>query len=209
MLQTFLEMSLSEWIQLGGLTLLFIVIFLECGTLIGVFLPGESLLFVTGLSCKIGVLEKPLSAVLITAFLAGILGTLFGYYTGAKSRYKLIHKKDDWLFKRRYFAKTKLVFRRYRGRSLLIGRFFPVLRSVLPIFAGIVRMHFGWFLAYSLLGMSVWSQSFVLLGYWLGEVMPEIKDYFVYAVAGLLAISIVPPLLKYVLQFLRKGKMVG
>jgi membrane-associated protein len=78
---------------------------------------------------------------------------------------------------------------------------------VLPIFAGIVRMHFGWFLAYSLLGMSVWSQSFVLLGYWLGEVMPEIKDYFVYAVAGLLAISIVPPVLKYVLQALKKKKV--
>jgi membrane-associated protein len=128
----------------------------------------------------------------MVAFVAAILGTFFGYYVGAKSRYALIQKPDTFWFKRSLFAKVKLFFSKYRKLSLLIGRFFPVLRSLLPIFAGIVRMHFGYFVVYSLLGVSVWAFGFVLLGYWCGDTFPEIKQYMAYSLLSLAIITIAP-----------------
>jgi membrane-associated protein len=179
-------------IRFGGLSLFFIIIFLESGTLIGVFMPGESLLFVAGLSCRLEIWKHSLWTILLVAFVAAILGTFFGYYVGAKSRYALIQKPDTFWFKRSLFAKVKLFFSKYRKLSLLIGRFFPVLRSLLPIFAGIVRMHFGYFVVYSLLGVSVWAFGFVLLGYWCGDTFPEIKQYMAYSLLSLAIITIAP-----------------
>jgi membrane-associated protein len=183
-------------LEFGGLTLFFLIIFAESGTLIGIFLPGESLLFVAGLSCRLELWHHSLPTLLLVAFLAAILGTLFGYYTGAKSRYTLIHKKDSLFFKRSYFAKAKLFFRKYRSLALLIGRFFPVLRSLLPIFAGIVRMNFRDFALYSLGGISIWALSFVLLGYWFGNVFPEIKAYVGYSLLMVVLITVAPLLRK-------------
>lgn len=199
--------DLQQWltpeyiVQFGGLSLFFWIIFLESGTLVGIFMPGESLLFVGGLSSKLALWHHSLTVLLITAFLAAILGTYFGYYTGAKSRYALIEKPDTWWFKRSLFAKVKLFFRKYRSLSLLIGRFFPVLRSLLPIFAGIVRMDITQFSLYSFAGVSVWSFSFVLLGYWCGDVFPEVKDYIVYSLVMIVLISIAPVLRKVVKSF--------
>jgi membrane-associated protein len=184
-------------IQFGGLTLFFLIVFLESGTLIGVFMPGESLLFVAGLSCRLGLWNYSLLIILFIAFLAAILGTFFGYYVGAKSRYALIQKPDTFWFKRSLFAKVKLFFSKYRRLSLLIGRFFPVLRSLLPIFAGIVRMHFGYFTLYSLLSVSVWSFTCVALGYWCGDTFPEIKQYMVYSMLGLVLITAIPLVKKF------------
>jgi membrane-associated protein len=183
-------------VQFGGLSLFFWIIFLESGTLVGIFMPGESLLFVGGLSSKLGLWHHSVTLLLIIAFVAAMLGTFFGYYTGAKSRYALIEKPDTWWFKRSQFAKVKLFFRKYRSLSLLVGRFFPVLRSLLPIFAGIVRMNFTYFSLYSFIGVLIWSVSFVLLGYWCGDIFPEIKDYLGYSLIGLAIISIAPVLQK-------------
>jgi membrane-associated protein len=183
-------------LEFGGLTLFFLIIFAESGTLIGIFLPGESLLFVAGLSCRLELWHHSLPTLLFVAFIAAILGTLFGYYTGAKSRYTLIHKKDSLFFKRSHFAKAKLFFRKYRSLALLIGRFFPVLRSLLPIFAGIVRMNFKNFALYSLVGISVWALSFVLLGYWFGNFFPEIKAYVGYSLLMVVLITVAPLLRK-------------
>jgi membrane-associated protein len=183
-------------LEFGGLTLFFWIIFAESGTLVGIFLPGESLLFVAGLSCRLELWHHSLEILLLTSFLAAILGTLFGYYTGAKSRYALINRKEGLFFKRRHFARAKLFFRRYRSTALLVGRFFPVLRSLLPIFAGIVRMHFGYFAAYSLTGIAVWAASFVLLGYWCGNVFPEVKDYVAYSLLIVVLLAVLPVLKK-------------
>jgi membrane-associated protein len=207
MLQDLQNFLTPEYIiQFGGLTLFFCIIFIESGTLVGIFMPGESLLFVAGLSCRLSLWNHSLFIILIIAFSAAMLGTFFGYYTGAKSRYSLIKKQDSTWFKRRHFARVKVFFRKYRRLSLLIGRFFPVLRSLLPIFAGIVRMHFGYFTLYSLTGVFVWSIGFILLGYWCGDVFPEIKAYMSYSLIGLAIISIVP-LVKKILPE-KKGKVV-
>ncbi len=187
-------------LEFGGLTLFFWIIFAESGTLVGIFLPGESLLFVAGLSSRLELWHHSLPILLATSFTAAVLGTLFGYYTGAKSRYKLIQKEDGLFFKRRHFARAKLFFRRYRSTALLIGRFFPVLRSLLPIFAGIVRMHFGHFSAYSLTGISIWSLSFVLLGYWCGDVFPEVKEYVGYSLLMVVLITLAPLIRKIKLR---------
>ncbi len=193
MLQDLQNFLTPEYIiQFGGLTLFFCIIFIESGTLIGIFMPGESLLFVAGLSSRLGLWNHSLLVILVIAFLAAMSGTFFGYYVGAKSRYSLIKKTDSMWFKRRHFARVKIFFRKYRSLSLLIGRFFPVLRSLLPIFAGIVRMHFGYFTLYSFTGVFVWTIGFVLLGYWCGDVFPEIKQYMSYSLIGLVLISVIP-----------------
>lgn len=192
-----------EYIVLtGGLLLIFIVAFAENGLPVGVVLPGESLLFVAGVYSHPNLLEgssSPLPQLLVTAFVAVFSGSLFGYYTGLKSGPLILERPDGRFYKRRYLSRARLILHRYRALALLIGRFIPVVRTLMPIAAGILKMPFRTFFFYNLLSISVYTPAFVLMGYWAGHLIPDIRQYLVFSLIGLALLFFGPvlaPLLK-------------
>ena len=185
-------------IRFGGLALLVFVIFSETGLMIGFFLPGDSLVFVSGLICAT---EPQLMnihiAVLASALtLAAIAGNITGYYFGKKAGPALFTKDDNLVFKKRYIDVTKSFYERHGGKSLILGRFLPIIRTFAPILAGVIKMEFKTFLIYSIAGGVLWIVSLSMLGYYLGRIL-WVKENLEWIVIGLIVVTSLPVIQTY------------
>src|SRR4051812_26333751 len=131
-------------IHYGGLALLLFVIFAETGLLIGFFLPGDSLVFISGMFCvsKPGLLGLNLEALIICLSTAAIIGNVVGYWFGKKVGPPLFQREDSLIFKKRYLELTRIFYEKNGGKTLIIGRFLPVIRTFAPVLAGIVKIEF-------------------------------------------------------------------
>jgi membrane-associated protein len=193
-------------IRYGGVALLVFVIFAETGIMAGFFLPGDSLVFVAGLICGT---EPDLMDVDI-ASLAGLLslaafgGNLCGYYFGKKAGATLFTKNDNLIFKKRYIDITRSFYEKHGGKSLVLGRFLPVIRTFAPVLAGMIRMDFKIFFLYSLTGAVLWIGSLSVLGYYLGRIS-WIKDNVGWIIVLLVIITIIP----VVLTWKKKQGIIG
>lgn len=182
-------MNSNELIQAGGLAVILLIVYAENGLFFGFFLPGDYLLFSTGLFCSSGVISTP---VFITAFavaLAALLGTLTGYYFGKVVGKKLLYKKDNMFFKYKHVVRTRLYYMKYGGNTLLISKFLPIVRTFAPILAGVVEMDFKKFFYFSIIGCLVWGAGLVLLGYYLGSLFPNIVNYLEYIIIAFLVVT--------------------
>ncbi len=180
-------------IRYGGLTLLVFVIFAETGLMIGFFLPGDSLVFISGLICATEPQLMEIDIVTLTSSLtlAAIIGNITGYYFGKKIGPSLFTKDDNLIFKKKYLEITKSFYDRNGGQSLVLGRFLPIIRTFAPILAGVINMNFKTFFIYTLVGGILWIGSLSILGYYLGRIN-WVKDNAEWIVIGLIVITFIP-----------------
>jgi len=193
--------------QLGLFIVLFIV-FAETGLFAGFFLPGDSLLFLSGIYCAdlvqnvVTINSDPINVVLLASAisLAGILGNMVGYWFGAKSGYYLFKKEDSFWFKKKYLIQSKDFFEKYGGKAIVFARFLPIFRTFAPIVAGIVTMDKKKFMFYNVLSSFIWSFVLIFAGHYLYGVFLEkgidLKEHIELIVIVIILISTIPVLMK-------------
>ena len=202
-LELFKHLTNADWItQHGGLYLVALIVFAETGLFVGFFLPGDSLLFVTGLIISQSVspfdtaaLNLPYWIVLIT--LSGIIGNLVGYWFGKKTGPILFERKDTWLFKRKHLIQAKEFYEKKGGSAIILARFIPIVRTFAPIVAGVVHMERKKFLIYNIVGSFAWVLSMTITGYCLGE-NEWVKGNLEKIVIGLILVTTLPVLYKMI-----------
>jgi membrane-associated protein len=189
-------------IRYGGIALLIFVIFAETGLMVGFFLPGDSLVFVAGLICgtEPALMNIHIMVLVSLLSLAAIAGNIAGYYFGRKIGPSLFTKDDNLLFKKRYVEVTRSFYGRNGGKSLVMGRFLPIIRTFAPILAGVIRMELKSFLIYSVIGAILWIGSLSVAGYYLGRI-DWVKNNLEWIVIGLVIVTSLP-----ILQTWKKEK---
>lgn len=181
-------------IKYGGLALLLFVVFAETGLLIGFFLPGDSLIFISGLICATSpkLLGVEIFPLIIYISLAAIVGNIVGYYFGWKVGTSLFDKPDSLIFKKKYLETTREFYNRHGGKTLIMGRFLPIIRTFAPILAGVIKIDFKLFMLYNIVGAFAWIGSLGSIGYFLGSRFPFVKNYLGYIVIFLIVITAIP-----------------
>jgi membrane-associated protein len=157
--------SLGPWALVG----VALIVFAECGLLLGFFLPGDSLLFTAGLFVASGAIRTPLWLVCLTLVAAAVIGNATGYGIGRAAGPAVFDRPRSRLFKPQHVAKTREFFDRYGNRAIVLGRFVPIVRTFITVMAGVGRMEARRYLTYSLIGALLWAAGVTLLGYWLGQ----------------------------------------
>jgi membrane-associated protein len=184
--------------ELNGLALFVILamVFVETGLLVGFFLPGDSLLFVTGLAVahgdiQVGGTVVPIWLMCALISLAGFLGDQTGYWIGRRSGHALFNKPNSRLFKHENVEKTHAFFERYGSRAVILAHFVPVMRTFVPVAAGIGEMEYRKFLRYNIIGVIGWGTGVTLLGVFLGgfQVVADHIDLFT---IGFVVLSTIP-----------------
>ena len=178
---------LGPYVLLG----LCLIIFAECGLLIGFFLPGDSLLFTAGLFVANGFIEAPIWLVCLLLTVCAVAGNLAGYYLGYKAGPALFNRPDSRLFKREYVDKTHAFFDKYGPRAIVLGRFVPIVRTFITAIAGVGRMDPRKYFTYSILGGVAWATGVTLLGFWLGRI-DFVKANVEVILIGIVVLSVLP-----------------
>ena len=178
-------------ISLGFYALL-IVVFAETGLFFGFFLPGDYLLFMSGLFCSTGKFYVSIYALILSLIAAGILGNYTGYFFGYRAGNQLFAKNNSFFFKRQHLDLARYFFARHGRLALILGRFFPIIRTFAPIFAGVAKMDLKKFTLYNFLGCIAWVNVFTLSGYFLGRRFPQLKNYLEYIILGLILTTTIP-----------------
>lgn len=178
-------------IEVGGLFLLVAIIFIENGLIIGMFFPGDSLLFIAGLltATQPELLRTDLGTLQISLIIAAILGNATGYWFGKRWGKKLYQRPDGFIFKRKYLEATERYYEKNGGKTLILARFLPYIRTLAPIIAGVIRVSLARFWIYNIIGAVFWILFFTYLGFYLGSTFPGIKDYLGYVVAGFIVLA--------------------
>ncbi|MDJ1466425.1 DedA family protein [Xanthocytophaga flava] len=179
----------KEIINYGGLVLVTLIIFAENGLFFAFFLPGDYLLFLTGLFCSTKAIDFPIYIVVICIVIAAIIGSYVGFFFGRALGKGLETRPDSLFFKRKNLDKSRQFFARHGGRALIIARFMPVLRTFSPIIAGTIQMPIQSFSLYNIIGGTVWGTTLPLAGYFLGQSFPQIINYVHYIIIFFLAIT--------------------
>jgi membrane-associated protein len=174
-----------------------LIIFAECGLLVGFFLPGDSLLFTAGLFVATGVITMPLWLVCTLLVVSALVGNVSGYWIGRAAGPAIFQRPDSRLFRREYVDKTHEFFEKYGNRAVVLGRFVPIVRTFLTVMAGVGRMPAKRYLTYSLVGGVAWAAGVTLLGYWLGGFDFVAKHIELILVAVVL-VSIIPIVIEFV-----------
>jgi membrane-associated protein len=183
----------------GALLVLAVILFAECGLLIGFFLPGDTLLFAAGISIATGAITTSLGAFLVVAPVAAILGNLVGYWIGYRAGPVVFDRPNSRLFRPEYVTRAHLFFERFGSWTILIGRFVPIVRTVATVMAGVGRMRFSLYALYSAIGGVVWADGVLLLGHQLGKVawVRAHKGWIDYLVVAVVILGLVPAALHY------------
>ena len=191
-------------LEVGGLALLLFIIFAETGLFFGFFLPGDSLLFIAGvLNTKY--LQMNVWVLIILLIIAAILGTTVGYFFGKWAELYLKKRKENFFYKRKYLDMAQEFYQRYGMMAFIMGRFVPIVRTFVPILAGMVRIPFGKFFFFNLVGAVIWIVTMVMAGHLLGKTFPAIGEYLEFIVVGMILVSAVPVLISW---FRQKNKLV-
>ncbi|MEV0006227.1 VTT domain-containing protein [Micromonospora sp. NPDC050980] len=192
-----------EWlISTFGLIGILAIIFAESGVLIGLFLPGDSLLFTAGLLVADGrYLHQPLWLVCLLVAVAAIAGDQVGYLFGKRVGPSLFRRPNSRLFKQENVQRANAFFARYGARSILLARFVPIVRTFTPVVAGVSRMHYRTFVTYNILGGALWGTGVTVLGYFLGQIA-FVKSNIEFILIAIVLVSVVP----IGIQFLRSRR---
>ncbi|HWZ21621.1 MAG TPA: DedA family protein [Cytophagaceae bacterium] len=193
-------------IHTGGLLLVLVIIFAENGLFFGFFLPGDTLLFTSGLLISTGKFPISIFLLLSTVFVAAVLGSMLGYYFGLKTGESFRTRKESFFFKRKYMEATEAFFNKYGGRALVLARFLPILRTFTPILAGIVKVKFREYFIYNVIGAFLWVFLMILFGYYIGVWWPNAKDNLEYIILGIMVVTWVPVITAYFKEQRRKKK---
>ncbi len=181
--------SSEDIIRTGGLVAITLIIYIENGLFFGFFLPGDYLLFLSGVFCGTKILNVPIVILLLCIFIAAILGSLTGYISGRYFGDGIQNRKESFFFKKKNIETTRMYFEKYGSQTLVIARFLPVIRTFAPILAGIIKMNFQKFMLFNVIGAAVWAIVLTGGGYYFGLRFPGIIDYVQYIIFFFLAIT--------------------
>jgi membrane-associated protein len=189
-MSTFLD---PQWlISTFGLAGILVLVFAESGLLIGFFLPGDSLLFTTGLLIAGGrYLHQPLWLMCLLISIAAVLGDQFGYLFGRRFGPALFRRPNSRLFRQENLQRAAAFFDKYGTRSIVLARFVPIVRTFTPIVAGASGMHYRRFVVYNVIGGVLWSCGVTVLGYFLGQIA-FVKNNIELILIGIVAVSVIP-----------------
>ena len=191
----------GAWVYL----LLFAIIFCETGLVVTPFLPGDSLLFIAGALAAGGSIDMHLLALLLVA--AAVLGNTVNYSIGRFIGPKVFHWEESRFFNRKALDRAHAFYEKHGGKTIVITRFVPILRTFAPFVAGIARMTYLNFTAYNVAGALAWVLSLLYAGYWFGNV-PFVKQNLTWVIVGIVVLSVTPLAFEYVRQRL-KGRNLG
>ena len=200
-LATLLEQH-GAWVYL----LLFVIIFCETGLVVTPFLPGDSLLFIAGALAAGGGIDVHLLALLLVA--AAVLGNTVNYSIGRFIGPRVFHWEQSRFFNRRALDRAHAFYEKHGGKTIVITRFVPILRTFAPFVAGIARMTYLNFTAYNLAGALAWVLSLLYAGYWFGNV-PIVKQNLTWVIVGIVVLSVMPLAFEYVRQRLKGAGTEG
>lgn len=193
-----IDKHLNAIIQSFGLwsyLLLFVIVFAETGLVVTPFLPGDSLLFAAGAFAGLGSFNIFwLSTVLLAA---AVIGDSVNYAIGKALGIKVFSQGNSRIFKKEYLEKTHNFYEKYGGKTIIIARFVPIIRTFAPFVAGVGRMSYGYFFAYNVVGAFLWVGLFVFAGFFFGNI-PVIKKNFTAVIFVIIFVSILPPVIEYI-----------
>ena len=182
--------ALDDLIRWGGYALLVAIVFTETGLLVGFFLPGDSLLITAGLVAGAGGLNIWWVNVLLMA--AAIVGDSVGYAIGFRTGPRIFTREDSLLFNRRHLIRTREFYERYGGKTIVLARFIPIIRTFAPVVAGVGQMKYRRFLFYNVFGGIGWVASLTWAGFLLGQTIPNIDKHVHVVVAMVVVLSVLP-----------------
>lgn len=184
--------ALIAWAGYAGLAF---IVFAETGLFFGFFLPGDSLLISAGLFAAAGHLDiLLLNAILIPA---AIVGDAVGYAFGSRFGRKLYERKDSFFFRRSHLMRAKAFYEKHGGKTIVLARFVPVVRTFAPIVAGVAEMPYSKFASYNIFGGILWVAGTTLLGYFLGRVIPDIEKHLLIIIGVVIVLSFLPVVKEY------------
>jgi membrane-associated protein len=195
-----LDAHLNEWAGVLGPWLylvLFAIVFCETGLVVTPFLPGDSLLFAAGALASLD--GSPLSLPWLAALLivAAVVGDALNYSIGAYLGPAVFTSERSWLFNPKHLIRTHEFYERHGGKTIFLARFVPIIRTFAPFVAGIGRMRYGYFATYNVTGAATWVLSFLLAGYWFGQI-PTVKRNFHVVIVAIIVISVMPMVIEFV-----------
>lgn len=184
--------DINSLLRTVGYAGIFGIIFAESGLLAGFFLPGDSLLFTAGFLASQGVFNIVILCVI--TFLAAVIGDNVGYHFGKKVGPRAFSKEDSLVFSKENVEKSQAFFEKHGGKSIILARFIPLGRTFTPVIAGIGKMNYRRFFAFNIIGGFIWAVGVTLLGYFLGNVIPDVDKYLLPIAALIILVTIVPGL---------------
>lgn len=191
--------NIESWLENGGLALLGAIVFAESGLLIGFFLPGDSLLFISGFlaSSAGGNILPPLPLVAVVTVLCAIAGDQVGYWFGQRVGPALFDKPKSRVFNPQNVVKAHTFLDKYGPKTIVLARFVPIVRTFAPIVAGVGNMRYRTFVTYNVIGGLVWGGGVTTIGYFLGEV-DAVKNNIEIASLFIVVLSVLPVVLEFV-----------
>ena len=187
-----------EMIAWGGYIVLFAIIFAETGLLVGFFLPGDSLLVTAGLLASTDAFGLDIVMLNVLLIPAAIIGDAVGYTIGRRSGERLLARPDSRFFKREHVVKTQAFYDKHGGKTIVLARFVPLIRTFAPVVAGVAGMPYKSFAVFNVAGGILWISSTTLLGYFLGTAIPNIERYIHYVIAVVIFLSLVPIIVEFI-----------
>jgi membrane-associated protein len=196
-IQTFFDTiyDVPQLVRVGGLLGLIAIVFAETGLLVGFFLPGDSLLITAGLFAAKG--DFDIVALNVTLIASAILGDATGYWIGRRTGRALYSRPDSLLFRREHLRITHEFYERHGGKTIVLARFMPIVRTFAPVVAGAADMGYRRFALYNVVGGFAWVLSMTLSGYYLGRAVPNIESNIHYVVAVVIGLSLLPPVIAW------------
>jgi membrane-associated protein len=179
--------GLIEW---GGTLLVCVIVFVETGMFVGFFLPGDSLLVTAGVFAGAG--HMRLAELLTLVTLCAIAGDQLGYFIGRKAGQNLYRREDSRFFKKRHLEQAHEFYEKYGGKTVIMARFIPIIRTFCPPVAGAAKMSYRRYLAYDVVGGFLWVWGMVLVGYMLGRTVPNVDKKIHFIIAGVIVVSLMP-----------------
>jgi membrane-associated protein len=179
--------GLIEW---GGTLLVCIIVFIETGFFVGFFLPGDSLLVTAGVFAASGQLH--ISELLLLVPLCAIVGDQIGYWIGRKAGQALYRREDSLVFRKSHLERARQFYEKYGGKTVILARFVPIVRTFCPPVAGAAQMPYGRYFAYDVAGGILWGGGMILGGYFLGRQIPNISENIHYVIAVVIFLSLLP-----------------
>ena len=188
--------NLTETLRTIGYLGISLIVFAESGLFFGFFLPGDSLLFTAGLLASQGYFNLYILFFLVSV--CAIFGDTVGYWFGSVVGPKIFSKEDSFFFNKKYITRAKLFYEKHGAKALILSRFIPIVRTFVPIIAGVAQMKYSTFLKYNIIGGIGWSLALTFLGYFLGTKIPSIDRYLLSIVIGIIVISCIPVVIEVI-----------
>jgi membrane-associated protein len=192
-------------IQWGGTFLVCVIVFVETGLFVGFFLPGDSLLVSAGIFSAAGHLD--IFSLLILTSICAVAGDQVGYLIGRKAGEALYRREDSFFFRKKHLERAHQFYEKYGGKTIVLARFVPIVRTFAPAVAGAAAMNYRRFVSYNVIGGILWVWSMVLIGYSLGSAVPDIERHIHIIIVVVVILSVLPAVFEVLRNRSRKRKI--